>query len=184
VALRPTDNPQNRASDPQSAVEADLEIISVMVQGATKKLKLSDGQVIDVHRFAIAGRGDVVRGDRRGWFVELKNGTSRVTPAFRRRDQLNLGAESMPITIKEITTDRELVGYKELADFHYRGELGFGRRAVLVAVANSPELPTVLGFIEITTGFLMSRPRTRILNAPYGLANPRGPPADRLACMF
>jgi ABC-type lipoprotein export system ATPase subunit/GNAT superfamily N-acetyltransferase len=69
--------------------------------------------------------------------------------------------------IKEIETPAELEGYKRLTEFHYRGAGGAGRRVPLIAVTNVWELPEVVGFIEITSTFLVNTARKTLLDAPF-----------------
>ncbi len=142
-------------------------IVSVRPRSAIKELNTADGGVLRVPRFAIAGEGEIIEADGRGTFIATRNGKARLTPAYCRVGTLSLGGQPYRVRVKEMDQEDELRSYLYLSDLHYRGERGFGRKAVLVVAAEDPALPTVLGYVEITTGFLMNSPRTRVLGSPY-----------------
>ncbi len=142
-------------------------IVSVRVRSAVKELVTAGGHVLVVPRFAIAGVDEDVRADGRGTYIATRNGKARLTPAYSRTDTIAFGGRQSRVRVKEMDQEDELRSYLHLSDLHYRGERGFGRKAVLVVVAADADLPTVLGYIEITTGFLMNSPRTRVLASPY-----------------
>lgn len=142
-------------------------VASVRPKGATKQLVTDTGVVLTVPRFAIAGMNEVLESDGRGTFIRTRNGKARLTPRYARDSFVALGGRRYAVTVKELDQDDELSAYVRLSDMHYRGERGFGRKGVLVAVASSPSLPRVLGYLEVTTGFLMNSPRTKILDTAY-----------------
>lgn len=141
-------------------------IVRVRPSAATKRLVLDDGRTIAMPRYAVVGKGDILREDRRGMYVKVRNGKVRISPSYRRQLHIKIAGRSYAASVKEIDRADELEAYHRLGDLHYRGERGFGRKAVLVIRASHPELPLVLGYVEITTGFLMNKPRTRVLDAP------------------
>ncbi len=142
-------------------------VTAVRPKGATKQLTTDSGASLSVPRYAIAGVNEVIEADGRGTFVRTRNGNARLTPIYARSAFVVLGGRRYAISVKELDRDDELRAYARLSDMHYRGERGFGRKGVLVAVASSPSLPLVLGYIEVTTGFLMNSPRTKVLDTPY-----------------
>jgi ABC-type transport system involved in cytochrome c biogenesis ATPase subunit/GNAT superfamily N-acetyltransferase len=136
-------------------------------QGALKYLDLDSGETLVGPRYLVAGKGDVLFKDGRGIFQHLKNGSARILPSYRASRALVVGAREYRVLVKEIDEADELEAYEQLAGLHYRSDRAFGRRAILIVKTTDPELPRVLGYVEITTGFLMNQPRTRILNAPF-----------------
>lgn len=142
-------------------------ILRVRPDTASKHVVLNDGRTLDMPRFAVVRKGDVLQRDARGLYVAVRNGKARVFPSHVRRHRVEIGGRGYNVTVKEIDEAEELEAYRRLGDLHYRGERGFGRKCVLVIRASYPELPRILGYVEITTGFLMNRPRTRILDAPF-----------------
>lgn len=142
-------------------------ILRVRPSAATKRVVLDDGRTIAMPRFAVVGKGDILYEDARGMYVKVGNGKARISPSYRRPLPIQIAGRSYVATVKEIDRADELEAYQRLGDLHYRGERGFGRKAVLVIRASHPELPQILGYVEITTGFLMNKPRTRVLDAPF-----------------
>jgi uncharacterized protein len=132
-----------------------------------KILSLAEGRKVIVHRFACLGPGDLLLASGNGFFVRCKNGLARVRPIYRRVGFLKIGTELLPITFKEITSNVELASYERLADFHYRGDVLHGRRVPIVAVVNHPLLPKVIGYVELATSFIMNKPRSKVLDAPF-----------------
>ena len=54
-----------------------------------------------------------------------------------------------------------------MTKYHYRGAKGAGRTVPLIATTNQDDLPHVLGFIELTTSFLVNSARQKILNSAF-----------------
>jgi ABC-type ATPase with predicted acetyltransferase domain len=73
----------------------------------------------------------------------------------------------MRLTVKEIETEEELAGYHQLEECHYRGKALHGRRVPLIVRSEDPLLPLVLGYIELSTAFLMNRPRALLFDAEF-----------------
>jgi ABC-type ATPase with predicted acetyltransferase domain len=71
------------------------------------------------------------------------------------------------LQIKEIQTKEELAGYHQLEEYHYRGKVLHGRRAPLIVRSEDPLLPRVLGYIELSTAFIMNRPRAILLDSEF-----------------
>jgi len=141
--------------------------VRVRPELSLKRIVLNSEEVLVVPRYAVVGVGDVIYRSNGRRFLKLQNGTSQVSPPYRRRVALRLGTRTFEATAKELDRDDELEGYRQLSAMHYRGDRGFGRKAVLVLRSRHHDLPVVLGFVEVTTGFLMNRPRTRVLAAGF-----------------
>ena len=73
----------------------------------------------------------------------------------------------MAVVVKEMETDAELAGYEALTRHHYRNGAGATRRAPLIAKIKAPDLPEVVGFVEVTSCFLVNVARRKILDAPF-----------------
>jgi ABC-type transport system involved in cytochrome c biogenesis ATPase subunit/GNAT superfamily N-acetyltransferase len=144
-------------------VSGKVSVTKVAPAPDARLVSLSDGRTIAVPRFASITRGDLVWGDSRAFGVELQNGRTSILPAFRRFHRLRLGSMAIRLNVKDIESTREFEEYRRLAAFHYRSAEGFGRRTPIIAVIGD----RIVGFAEITTGFLMSKPRTKMLDAPY-----------------
>ncbi len=102
-------------------------------------------------------------------FIECENGPAQLTPIYSFKTILQVGDFSLPLTIKEISTQDEFEGYTALTQYHYRDKTLFGRHAPLVAVAYHPVLPKVIGYIDLATAFFLNTPRRNILDAPTTL---------------
>lgn len=117
---------------------------------------------------ACVGPGDRLLLKKNGHVLaSCVNGFARIFPPYRARDRMRCGAETIRITVKEITSEEEYKGYRQLLDFHYRGHAFRGRHAILVAIAHDPFYPHVLGYVELTTSFFMNKARGRVFNAPF-----------------
>ena len=125
---------------------------------------------LSVPRFACVTRGDpvMIRGARRiGLYVVCRNGLAQILPAYDKQQPLELGDRRILIRVKEITESCEMEGYLNLAAFHYRNEELAGRRAPLVAISEASLGPRVLGYIELSTSFIMNKARQQLLDAPF-----------------
>jgi ABC-type ATPase with predicted acetyltransferase domain len=113
------------------------------------------------------GKGDTVLDAKGQLSVRLASGDFLpLTPCWSYRDQLDvpgLGA----VTVKEIETSEELEGYERLTRLHYRGGGGAGRRVPLVAIVEAWELPRVVGFVELTSTFLVNTALARVLDTRF-----------------
>jgi ABC-type lipoprotein export system ATPase subunit/GNAT superfamily N-acetyltransferase len=143
-----------------------MRIRSVKYQDLTKLYRLGKSE-FTAPRFCCLGPGDhVVRTD--GKVVALcENGRAQILPSYIGRSHISIGGRSIPVRIKEIETEDELAGYHHLEKCHYRGKALHGRRVPLIIRCEDPLLPLVLGYIELTTAFMMSKPRAAVFNAPF-----------------
>jgi hypothetical protein len=150
-----------------------VRVTSVRYQELNKVFRLANGRLFSAHRYCCLGPKDdvVLRGKDRA-HARCSNGRAQLLPIYYSLDQIEYGDRTIPISIKEIETPEELAGYHRLEACHYRGKTLHGRRVPLIVCTDDPLLPAVLGYIELATAFLMNRPRTRVLDAPY--ASPDG----------
>jgi ABC-type ATPase with predicted acetyltransferase domain len=102
-----------------------------------------------------------------------RNGDAQVRPAYSVTDAIEFGRYALPVRVKEPTTLDEIAGYHKLEDYHYRGKALHGRRVPLIVQSSDPLVPGVLGYIELSTSFMMSRPRAELFNAPFAFDNIR-----------
>lgn len=145
-----------------------MRVKTVQFRQCSKRFRLVNGKVWISHRFASLGPGDdVVHRSARDAHVRCRNGIARLLPAYQTVDQIDVGQRRVSVTVKEIETEDELRGYVQLAQYHYRGKELHGRRSPLILVCHDPLLPSVLGYIELATAFLMNKPRAAVLNAPF-----------------
>lgn len=141
---------------------------SVKFDELSKRFGLANGVRIKTHRFACLGPGDdVIYRNAHDARVKCRNGMATLLPAYQAEDSVVVGQRQVSVVVKEIETEEELKGYIQLAQYHYRGKDLHGRRAPLILVCNDPLLPSVLGYVELATAFLMNKPRTALLDAEF-----------------
>jgi ABC-type ATPase with predicted acetyltransferase domain len=127
---------------------------------------MGGGREITVSQWSCVGEGDLVTKDG-AYFVECKNGRAQVSPVYNRGEKLRIGDRRYPVRVKEITTQDEYDAYEYLQSFHYRGNGGFGRKAVLVVVPSVAILPKVLGYVRLSSSFIVNKPRDVVLNGEF-----------------
>lgn len=151
--------------------------------GKSLRLKSVDNQgsvfTFHVPRSACVTEGDVIFSETpldglssmedKPTFIRCNNGDIQLTPIYSHKIVLKLGDLSIPIIIKEISHQEEFDGYTALTQYHYRNKALFGRHAQLVAIANHPMLPKVVGYIDLATAFFVNTPRRNILDEPTRL---------------
>lgn len=100
--------------------------------------------------------------------MQLNRTNARVplTPSWQISATLQL-TPRLSVIVKEIETDDELAGYQRLTEYHYRGNGGVGRRVPLIARIDCWELPSVVGFIELSSSFLVNTARARVLDTRF-----------------
>jgi len=145
-----------------------VQVTSVRYDVLAKTYRLTNGRQLHAHRFCCLGPSDdiVLERSNRG-HARCLNGRAIILPVYRETDSLEIGRRTIPLTIKEIETKEELDGYHQLEECHYRGKVLHGRRVPLIVRSTDPFLPLVLGYIELSTAFIMSRPRAIILDAEF-----------------
>ena len=132
------------------------------------ELSIDGGSPITVGRFAPVAKGDVLTQGGESLFVQLNRTNTRVplTPSWQTSATLQL-TPRLAVIVKEIETDDELAGYQRLTEYHYRGNGGVGRRVPLIACVDCWELPSVVGFIELASSFLVNTARARVLDTRF-----------------
>ena len=132
------------------------------------RLDMDSGESLLMRRFAPVSRGAVLTALSGKISLALNDGTDiQVSPSWRQDVSFSVGDLSLELTLKEIESEPELEGFNRLTRYHYRGAKGAGRTVPLVATVSDPQLPLALGFIELTTSFLVNSPRQKILDAPF-----------------
>lgn len=145
-----------------------MQVKSVTFHSSGKSYTLQDGMRLDTHRFCCLGKGDDLIVDERGFaYANCVNGQALVLPPYSAQDRITFGQRSILLTVKEPITEVELTGYHMLEEYHYRGKVLHGRRVPLIATSCDPLLPRVLGYIELTTAFIMNRPRAILFDYPF-----------------
>lgn len=120
---------------------------------------------LQVPRSACVTKGDTIEiiNDKEV-YVYCKHGKAQILPSYSKADEIQLGNLTVPVSVKEITKSEEYEAYHHLQFHHYRGKSLFGRHAPLVMCASHPLLPSVVGYIELATPFLVSKPRQKFFN--------------------
>lgn len=120
-----------------------------------------------VPRSACVTKGDTIEFvDSNEVYVRCKYGDEKaqILPFYLEKDEVQLGDLTIPVSVKEITEPAEYEAYRQLQFHHYRGKSLFGRHAPLVMCAAHPLLPSIVGYIELATPFLVSKPRHEFFN--------------------
>jgi len=147
-----------------------MRVESVKYEPLAKVYRLAskNAKVFRTHRYCCLGPGDDVVVKRNGVaYVRCQNGYAQILPIYTARDDLYIGQKKISIVVKEIETEEELIGYHQLEEYHYRGKVLHGRRVPLIIRSNDPLLPTVLGYIELATAFIMNKPRAILLDDTF-----------------
>ena len=122
---------------------------------------------LPVPRSACVTKGDTIEFvDSNEVYVRCKYGNEKaqILPSYLEKEEVQLGDLTIPVSVKEITEPEEYEAYRQLQFHHYRGKSLFGRHAPLVMCAAHPLLPSVVGYIELATPFLVSKPRHELFN--------------------
>lgn len=145
-----------------------MHVTSVRYDSLTKTYHLANGRALTTHRYCCLGPGDdVVLVNPNKAHARCRNGIAQILPSYSARDSVSIGMRVVCLTIKEIETEEELAGYHQLEEYHYRGKVLHGRRVPLIVRSNDPLLPLVLGYIELSTTFIMNRPRALLLDDEF-----------------
>lgn len=149
-------------------LDSSFMVVERRVGSNSLEIYLNNGEKIELRRFAPVGRGDILSIRDGDYWVKLPNsrGSLQITPAWN--CVVNLPTlNDLSVNIKEIETEQEIEGYLRLTNFHYRGGGGVGRRVPLIAIVDCWELPKVVGFIELSSSFLVNTARSQVLNATF-----------------
>lgn len=147
-------------------------IKSIKYNSFGKRYKLDDDTFLDTHRFCCLGiRDEVCLLTEDKALAQCINGQVIIKPAYLSQDNIEIGLKTIPLIIKEPISEEDLAGYHKLEEYHYRGKTLHGRRVPLIVTSNDPLLPSVLGYIELTTSFMMNKPRATLFNHPFADEN-------------
>lgn len=145
-----------------------MRVTSVRYDFLTKTYRLANRRILQTHRYCCLGPDDdVVVVSANEAHAKCRNGRAQILPAYSARDSLSIGTRLVPLVVKEVETQDELAGYHRLEECHYRGKVLHGRRVPLIVRSDDPMLPLVLGYIELSTTFIMNRPRAVLLDARF-----------------
>jgi len=151
------------------SADVPLTVKSVSSKGPIKRLKLTDGSQVQVHRFACVGEKDtVIISGEDCLSVKTEDGDVKILPRY----QSNVSFDVAPgkrifLETHEISTQAQYDAYDALSQYHYRNQNSFGRRAILLLTSRDLDFPQALGFIEITTAFVNLRNRSELFNAHF-----------------
>lgn len=145
-----------------------MRVKSVRYDTLTKTYRLNNRRTLNTHRYCCLGPGDdVVVVSANEAHARCLNGSAQILPSYAAKDRLSIGTRVVQLSIKEVETAEELAGYHQLEECHYRGKVLHGRRVPLIVRSNDPLLPLVLGYIELSTTFIMNRPRALLLDGEF-----------------
>lgn len=145
------------------------------MKGEKAILKLADGQRLSMRRYVPVGTEDYLKLENNSVYVWVKNERQFIDigDGWSCQSQLEMPNAHANIVFKEIETADELSLYEELRKFHYRGGGGIGRTVPIIATSDRWDLPSVLGFIEISSSMIANTARKRFFDFPYD--EPAGP---------
>ena len=146
-----------------------MRVTSIRYKSLAKICRLNKHKLLRVHRYCCIGIEDdiILRGENSA-FARCKNGHAQILPSYNATDSVKYGTRILPLIVKEIETAEEIEGYHKLEECHYRGKILHGRRVPLVVSSKEdPLLPKVLGYIELSTAFIMNRPRAILLDDTF-----------------
>lgn len=128
-----------------------------------------------MRRFFPAGSEDHLNLDQNKVSVWVKNERHllEIGEAWSKEFQLNIANITTNLKFKEIETTEELRLYEELRKFHYRGGGGIGRTVPIICKSDQWDLPSVLGFIELSSSMIANTARKQFFDFPYD--EPGGP---------
>lgn len=145
-----------------------MKVRTVKFEEHKKVFRLENDASFTAHRYCCLGPGDdlILRAQKPS-VVRCLNGDAVLVPAYRGKSKLAFGGRTLSLVIKEALTPEEIEGYHRLEAYHYRGTVLHGRRVPLVVCSSDPLLPTVLGYVELSTAFMMNKPRAAIFDAQF-----------------
>jgi ABC-type ATPase with predicted acetyltransferase domain len=144
-----------------------MKVKSVKFEDSLKVFKLENGRRFRTRRYCCLGPGDDLVLRRSGAVARCMNGEATILPLYKRRAKLVFGGREIKLFVKELESQDELEGYHRLEEYHYRGTVLHGRRVPLVVCSRDPLLPRVLGYIELSTAFMMNKPRSAVFDSKF-----------------
>jgi len=89
-----------------------MQVKSVQFDDLLKRFRLENDRRVRTHRFACLGPSDeVVYRTSKDAHVRCLNGNAILLPAYQAADHIDVGQRRVSVTVKEIQTDVELLGY-------------------------------------------------------------------------
>ena len=147
------------------------EVAKRTVNGHRSVVLIDTGETIDFHRFALVGKGDHLScrkdGKMYAFAKRAKHKPVPIHPVWTKPLRVSVLDREVHLTIKEIEDANELDGYERLTQHHYKSGPGPGRRAPLIAITSDPNLPQVVGFVEICSAFLVNVPRKSLFDHAF-----------------
>jgi ABC-type ATPase with predicted acetyltransferase domain len=132
-----------------------------------KRVRLTDGTTLTVSHWSCVGEHDQVLRRNGKYFVKCINGEAQFSPTYNQNHRLRIGNRNFLTHVKEIMSADEYDAYDYLQSFHYRGNGGYGRKAILVIVPRVALLPRVLGYVRLSSSFIVNKPRDAALNGKF-----------------
>lgn len=143
-----------------------------------------------VHRFAIVGKGDLIRFGETGGnkvFVVSKGDNEPdipLKPLYSTDDTLSIGKNKFALRIKEVNSETDIRAIEFLEQFHYKTNNALtekspdekqksaiasagGRRAVLYAAIKMGEHWLPAGYIDLHMPLMMCKPRHELFKYPF-----------------
>lgn len=147
------------------------KVVRRAVEDGRVKITLENGETYNLHRFALVGKKDYVQFRHNSKILACVPKVSDkyvvISPPWQMKQTISVCGQKLNIVIKEVETIDELEGYEALRQHHYRNGRSAARRALLIVKVNTQDLPSVVGFVEISSCFLVSVPRKKILDTPF-----------------
>jgi len=146
-------------------------VSSVELDSPFKKVRLTNGNTLTVSQWSCIGERDQVLCRNGKYYVKCINGEAQFSPTYNRSHLLRIGNRNFLTHVKEIISTDEYDAYGYLQSFHYRGNGGYGRKAILVVVPAATLLPRVLGYVRLSSSFIVNKPRDVVLNGEFRTAS-------------
>lgn len=168
-----TENLLSELAGPSSRLTA--RVAKRVVADGRVHVTLEGGKKLPpLHRFALVGQKNevVCKPGKQGTFAVVLpkgRGEVQVSPHWQWRPKrpVSILGKSIKVVVKEIETDEELREYELLTRHHYLTGSGATRRAPLIAKIDTPDMPKVVGFVELSSCFLVNVARKKVLDRPF-----------------
>lgn len=169
------------------------EVLATNPKGHAKAVRLRCGRnrtTLLLHRFALVGKGDMLRfgdGGTSKVFVEppdADNPPVPVAPVFTTADRVTIGREGFAVRVRELNHSNDLDALQFLEQFHYKTNRSLGepetgnndeaktasvggRRAVLYAEIKLGARWEPAGYVDLQMPLMMCKPRHVLFQRPY-----------------
>jgi ABC-type transport system involved in cytochrome c biogenesis ATPase subunit/GNAT superfamily N-acetyltransferase len=144
-----------------------LQVQSILESAHSKFVHLSDSELVVPKARSLKAGEALLR--REGRLLQVVDqGTVLIAPAYEAVDRIWLGAQLLPIRIREPLCDEDWESVSRLRSFHYRARPPFGRQGVLLAEYLGPrDEPEPCGLIEVGAAPICNAARDRLLDAEF-----------------